>query len=413
MPKIIKIKPKKVELKPKLRVAAYARVSTDEKEQQRSFSAQISYYNDLIQRNPEWKFSGIYADLGISGTSTRNREEFHRLIADCEQGKIDLVLVKSISRFARNTVDSLSTIRKLKEKGVEVYFEKENIWTLDAKGEMLLTIMSSFAQEESRSISENTTWGKRKQFADGKGAVAYSRFLGYDKDFEINEEEAKIIRLIFRLFISGKTFYGVAQEMERRGIPSPAGRRKWYASTVKSIITNEKYKGDALLQKQYTTDFLQKKRKKNEGEIPQYYVEGHHKPIIPPPVFDYVQAEIVRRSKMGRYSGADIFANKVRCGCCGNWYGAKVWHSQDKYRRVIYRCNKKYQKGKEPCESPHFSESELKEIFMKALNLLIEEKEECIDNLKELIEDTCQTDELEVQQERLEAEIELLGIKTQ
>lgn len=389
MPKIIKIKPKKVELKPKLRVAAYARVSTDEKEQQRSFSAQISYYNDLIQRNPEWKFSGIYADLGISGTSTRNREEFHRLIADCEQGKIDLVLVKSISRFARNTVDSLSTIRKLKEKGVEVYFEKENIWTLDAKGEMLLTIMSSFAQEESRSISENTTWGKRKQFADGKGAVAYSRFLGYDKDFEINEEEAKIIRLIFRLFISGKTFYGVAQEMERRGIPSPAGRRKWYASTVKSIITNEKYKGDALLQKQYTTDFLQKKRKKNEGEIPQYYVEGHHKPIIPPPVFDYVQAEIVRRSKMGRYSGADIFANKVRCGCCGNWYGAKVWHSQDKYRRVIYRCNKKYQKGKEPCESPHFSESELKEIFMKALNLLIEEKEECIDNLKELIEDTC------------------------
>ena len=148
MPKIIKIKPKKVELKPKLRVAAYARVSTDEKEQQRSFSAQISYYNDLIQRNPEWKFSGIYADLGISGTSTRNREEFHRLIADCEQGKIDLVLVKSISRFARNTVDSLSTIRKLKEKGVEVYFEKENIWTLDAKGEMLLTIMSSFAQEK-------------------------------------------------------------------------------------------------------------------------------------------------------------------------------------------------------------------------------------------------------------------------
>ncbi len=290
--------------------------------------------------------------------------------------------------------------------------EKENIWTQDAKGEMLLTILSSFAQEESRSISENTTWGKRKQFADGKGAVAYSRFLGYDKDFEINEEEAKIIRLIFRLFISRKTFYRVAQEIERRGIPSPAGKRKWYASTVKSIITNEKYKGDALFQKQYTTDFLQKKRKKNEGEIPQYYVEGHHKPIIPPPVFDYVQAEIVRRSKMGRYSGADIFANKVRCGCCGNWYGVKVWHSQDKYRRVIYRCNKKYQKGKEPCESPHFSESELKEIFMKALNLLIEEKEECIDNLKELIEDACQTDDLEAQQESLETEMELLTEKS-
>ena len=199
--------------------------------------------------------------------------------------------------------------------------------------------------------------------------------------------------------------------MERRGIPSPAGKRKWYASTVKYILTNEKYKGDALLQKQYTTDFLQKKRKKNEGEIPQYYVEGHHKTIIPPPVFDYVQAEIVRRSKMGRYSGSDIFANKVRCGCCGNWYGAKVWHSKDKYRRVIYRCNKKYQKGKPPCESPHFSESELQEIFMKALNLLMEEKEECIDNLKELIEDTCQTDDLEVQQESLEEEMELLAEK--
>ena len=395
----------------KRRVAGYARVSTDRDEQATSYEAQMAYYKAYIENREDWEFVGMYSDEGISATNTKKRDGFKQMIEDALAGKIDLIITKSVSRFARNTVDSLSTIRKLKEKGVEVYFEKENIWTLDAKGEMLLTIMSSFAQEESRSISENTTWGKRKQFADGKGAVAYSRFLGYDKDFEINEEEAKIIRLIFRLFISGKTFYGVAQEMERRGIPSPAGRRKWYASTVKSIITNKKYKGDALLQKQYTTDFLQKKRKKNEGEIPQYYVEGHHKPIIPPPVFDYVQAEIVRRSKMGRYSGADIFANKVRCGCCGNWYGAKVWHSQDKYRRVIYRCNKKYQKGKEPCESPHFSESELKEIFMKALNLLIEEKEECIDNLKELIEDTCQTDELEVQQERLEAEIELLTEK--
>ncbi|MDY5791003.1 MAG: recombinase family protein, partial [Oliverpabstia intestinalis] len=249
------------------------------------------------------------------------------------------------------------------------------------------------------------------KFADGKGTLAYSRFLGYDKDFKINEEEAKVVRLIYRLFISGKSPYGVGKELERRKIPSPAGKPKWHASTVKSILTNEKYKGDALLQKQYTTDFLQKKRKKNEGEIPQYYVENHHEAIIPPPVFEYVQAEIVRRSKMDRYSGANIFANKVRCGCCGNWYGAKVWHSNDKYRRIIYRCNRKYQKGKEPCESPHYDEWELKEIFMKALNMLMEEKDECIANLQELIEDTCQIDDLEVQQESLEEEMELLAEK--
>ena len=395
----------------KRRVAGYARVSTDRDEQATSYEAQMAYYKSYIESRSDWEFVGMYSDEGISATNTKRRDGFNQMIEDALAGKIDLIITKSVSRFARNTVDSLTTIRKLKEKGVEVYFEKENIWTLDAKGEVLLTIMSSLAQEESRSISENTTWGKRKQFADGKGTLAYSRFLGYDKDFKINEEEAKVVRLIYRLFISGKSPYGVGKELERRKIPSPAGKPKWHASTVKSIITNEKYKGDALLQKQYTTDFLQKKRKKNEGEIPQYYVENHHEAIIPPPVFEYVQAEIVRRSKMDRYSGANIFANKVRCGCCGNWYGAKVWHSNDKYRRIIYRCNRKYQKGKEPCESPHYEEWELKEIFMKALNMLMEEKDECIANLQELIEDTCQINDLEVQQESLEEEMELLAEK--
>lgn len=393
----------------KRRVAGYARVSTDSEEQATSYEAQMAYYKGYIESREDWDFVGMYSDEGISGTNIKRREGFNQMIEDALAGKIDLIITKSVSRFARNTVDSLSTIRTLKEKGIEVYFEKENIWTLDSKGELLISIMSSLAQEESRSISENTTWGKRKQFADGNGTLAYSRFLGYDKDFKINEEQAITVRLIYKLFIGGKTAYGVAKELEARGILSPAGKTKWHTSTVKSILSNEKYKGDALLQKQYTTDFLQKKRKKNEGEIPQYYVQGHHEAIIPPPVFDYVQAETDRRNKMGRYSGSDIFANKIRCGCCGNWYGAKVWHSNDPYRSVIYRCNKKYQKGKKPCESPHFAEWELKDIFIKALNKLMEEKDECIANLQELIEDTCGTAELEEQQECLKGETEILA----
>lgn len=392
----------------KRKVAGYARVSTDHEEQATSYDAQMAYYKTYIEGRNDWEFVGMYSDEGISATNTKHREGFNQMIRDAMDGKIDLIVTKSVSRFARNTVDSLSNIRKLKEKGVEVYFEKENIWTLDAKGELLITIMSSLAQEESRSISENTTWGKRKQFADGKATLAYSRFLGYDKDFKINEEQAKTVRLIYKLFMSGKSLYGIARELEKRGILSATGNKKWYCNTVKSILINEKYRGDALLQKQYTTDFLQKRRKKNEGEIPQYYVEDHHEAIIEPEVFDYVQEEMKKRNRKKGYSGNSIFSNKIRCGCCGEWYGSKVWHSNDKYRKVIYRCNKKYQKGKKPCESPHVSENEVKKVFLKALNQLLEEKEECIANLRELIEDTCQIEILEKEQKSLEQENEIL-----
>lgn len=359
----------------KKRVAAYARVSTHDDDQLDSLSAQRSYYETLINGKREWIYAGVYYDEGITGISYAHREAFQRLISDCERGKVDLIITKSVSRFARNTVDSLTTIRKLKEKGIEVYFEKENIWTLDAKGELMITIMSSLAQEESRSISENTTWGKRKQFADGKGSVAYSWFLGYDKDFKINEEQAATVRLIYRLFISGLSFYAITKELESRGIKSPSGKDRWHISTVKSILTNEKYRGDALLQKQYTTDFLQKKRKTNNGEIPQYYVEEHHEAIIPPAQFDFVQAELARREQNGRYSGVSIFSNKIKCGCCGGWYGSKVWHSTDKYRKVIYRCNRKYGKDTPPCNTPHLTEEEIKQLFLKALNALMEAKE--------------------------------------
>ena len=202
-------------------------------------------------------------------------------------------MTKSVSRFARNTVDSLTTIRKLKEHGTEVYFEKENIWTFDSKGELLLTIMSSLAQEESRSISENCTWGQRKRFADGKVTVPFSRFLGYDRgedgNLVVNPEQAVTVKRIYSLFLQGKTPHGICQILMDDGIPSPSGKKKWNQSTVKSILMNEKYKGCALLQKGYTEDYLTKKRVKNDGAVPQYYVEESHPYIIEPEVFDRVQ----------------------------------------------------------------------------------------------------------------------------
>ncbi len=289
MKKITKIESKLTAITKRKRVAAYARVSVESERMQHSLSAQVSYYNSYIQKNPEWEFAGIYADYGISGTSLQKRDEFNRMLSDCEAGKIDLILTKSVSRFARNTVDSLTTIRLLKEHNVECYFEKENIWTFDSKGELLLTIMSSLAQEESRSISENVTWGHRKRFADGKVSVPYGRFLGYDRgedgNLVVNEAEAVIIRRIYSLFLEGLTPYAIAKKLTAEHIPTPGGKTIWRGSTVRSILQNEKYKGDALLQKVFTTDFLSKKKKKNEGEVPQYYVEGNHEAIISPEVF--------------------------------------------------------------------------------------------------------------------------------
>ncbi len=260
----------------KRRVAGYARVSTDSDEQFTSYEAQVDYYTKFIKSKPEWGFVDVYTDEGISGTNTKKREGFKKMISDALSGKIDLIVTKSVARFARNTVDSLVTIRKLKEAGVECYFEKENIYTFDGKGELLITIMSSLAHEESRSISENITWGQRKRFSDGKVHVAYKNFLGYKKGangkLEIIEEEAKIVRLIYSLFIKGKTASSIANYLTRNNIQTPARKDIWQKSTVDSILTNEKYKGDALLPKKFTIDFLEKKMKKNEGEIPQYNV---------------------------------------------------------------------------------------------------------------------------------------------
>ena len=264
----------------KRRVAAYARVSTDSEEQLTSYEAQVDYYTRYIQSKSDWKFVGVYTDEGISAVNTKRREGFNRMVADALDGKIDLIVTKSVSRFARNTVDSLSTIRKLKAAGCECYFEKENIYTFDGKGELLLTIMSSLAQEESRSISENVTWGQRKSFSDGKVHLPYKRFLGYEKGADgrpaVVEEEAAVVRLIYRLFLEGRTQAGICKHLESLGILSPSGKKTWTKTTVTSILTNEKYKGDALLQKKFTVDFLEKKMKVNQGEVPQYYVENSH-----------------------------------------------------------------------------------------------------------------------------------------
>ena len=370
----------------KKRVAAYARVSTDNEEQLSSYEAQVEYYTNHIRSNPDWRFAGVYTDEGISATSTKNREGFNRMVVDALAGKIDLIITKSVSRFARNTVDSLTTVRQLKEKGIEVYFEKENIWTLDSKGELLITIMSSLAQEESRSISENVTWGQRKRFADGKVSLPYGRFLGYDKGEdglpEINEEEAVTVKLIYRMFLEGSTPHAIAKHLTAKGVLSPGGKDRWLQGTVKSILQNEKYAGNAVLQKTFTVDFLTKKKKVNEGEIPQYYVENSHPAIIEPEVYNMVQKEFERRKKSKhRYSGNDIFASRIICGECGGFYGAKVWHSNSKYRRVIYQCNNKF-KNKVKCKTPHFTEETIKELFVKAVNRLLSDRDKIIDGLK-------------------------------
>lgn len=396
----------------KRKVAAYARVSTDHEEQQSSYEAQVSYYTDYIQSRTDWEFAGIFADEGISGCSIKGRQGFQAMIEEALNGGINLIITKSVSRFARNTVDSLSTIRKLKEHNVECYFEKENIWTFDSKCELMLSILSSISQEESRSISENVTWGHRRRMADGKVSVPFGRFLGYDRgehgELIVNEKEAEIVREIYRLFLSGLTPHGIGKELTSRGIPTPGGKVKWTASTVKSILTNEKYKGDALLQKTFTPDYLTKKTKKNDGQIPQYYVENSHPAIVTSEMYDAVQAEMERRNACkSRYSGVDILASKLICGECGSFYSPKVWHSTDQYRRTIYQCGHKYKGCK--CSTPNLTAEAIHAVFIRAFNELINNKNEIIRNLRESIELASDMTELESKRDAANNEVLFLA----
>ena len=395
----------------KRKVAAYARVSTDSDEQFTSYEAQIDYYTQYIKARDDWEFIEVYTDEGITGTSTKHREGFKRMVADALAGRIELIVTKSVSRFARNTVDSLTTIRLLKEHGVECYFEKENIWTFDGKGELLITIMSSLAQEESRSISENCTWGQRKRIADGKVSIPFSNMLGFKRgpqgEVLVDQEQAVIVKRIYNMFLNGLSPYAIADRLTQKGIPSPTGKKTWYGDIVRSILTNEKYKGDALLQKSYTIDFLTKKKAVNNGVLQQVYVEGNHEAIIPPETFELVQVELKRRSESKqRYSGVGLYSSRIICGECGSYYGSKVWHSNsDKYKQIIFRCNGKYKNGKARCSTPHVTEEVMQELFVAAVNKLIEKRSEIIEGLRNTAEKMYDTKGLQTEAEQLSDEM--------
>lgn len=350
------------------RAAAYARVSSDHAEQLTSYAAQVEYYTRYIRARSDLIFAGVYADEGITGTSTAHRQGFRQMIEDALAGKIDLIITKSVSRFARNTVDSLSTIRLLKAHGVECFFEKENIRTFDGRGELLLTIMASLAQEESRSVSENCTWGQRKRFADGKVTVPFSRFMGYDRGGDgglvINEEQARVVRRIYELFLRGESPCGIARQLTAEGVPTPSGGQGWSRHTVKSILTNEKYKGDALLQKVFTVDYLTKRKKLNEGEVPQYYVEGSHEGIISAEMYEQAQARF--DEERGGPPSDPLFEKRLVCGRCGGVYAPKVWHSTRGFRKAVWKC------PNVGCTAPHLVEAEIRLIFVKAVNSLPE-----------------------------------------
>lgn len=360
----------------KRRTAAYVRVSTSSEEQLNSYEAQKDYFPKFIAARPNWEYVGLYCDEGLSGTSSTHRPEFKRMVADALDGKIDLIVTKSISRFARNTLDTLTTVRRLKEAGCEVWFEKENLYSLDGKGEFILTLLSSMAQEESRSLSENVKWGFRKRFAEGKYSLPYAQFLGYkrgkDGKPEIIEEEAKIIRLIYRLYLEGDSFLGVATYLIKQGIPTPGGKVIWQACTVQSILTNEKYYGAALLQKTFTEDFLTKKARKNLGELPQFFIENDHEPIVSKTVFMEVQRRIQREAFINPLLHS--FSNKLICGECKGKYGCKSVGAYKEprpghTRYNIWYCNRKYTLSHEK-RTPTISEPVLNHLFGEAVQQL-------------------------------------------
>lgn len=379
-------------------MAAYCRVSTDHLEQLSSYEAQVRYYTNYIENHPDYEWAGIYADEGISATNTKKREQFNKMIKDCKAGKIDVIITKSISRFARNTLDCLNYVRQLKDLGVGIIFEKENIDTLDAKGEVLLTILSSLAQDESRSISENCTWGIRRRFEQGKVQVNHKQFLGYTKDEEgnlvINKKQAETVKRIYTDYLAGKGPNRIAKELESDGILNWNGKTKWYGTTIKSMLGNEKYKGDAILQKTYTVNFLTKERAINKGEVPKYYVEESHPAIIEKDMWEAVQLEIERRQGYVERHGIkqldfikvqdNPFTGRVICGECGSAFGRKTWNSTDEdLKRRVWQCNRKYEKkGEVRCGNKHVDEEVLFKAFVSSFNALVENKEHFMEKWK-------------------------------
>ena len=372
----------------KLRVAAYARVSTSSDAQETSYESQCIYYTNYISTNPSWTFAGIYADEGISGTTTKNREQFNKMIEDCKAHKIDMIITKSISRWARNTIDSLQYIRLLKDLNITVLFEKENINTMDESGEFLITVMSSLAQQESGSISANVRMGIQYQMQQGKGRLNTTCFLGYAKEddqLKIVPDEAVTIRRIYREYLEGFSPCMIANRLASDNILSPAGKPNWYQSTVVSILSNEKYCGDLLLQKYYVPDFLTHRVVKNEGQLPQYYIEDAHDPIIPKEVFYQVQGELQRRSVHNgkiRFGSGSSLKGRLVCGKCGN-----ILKRYKKGKEIIWICKDRSYEAKgtnnqrdilTKCECRHITDFEIKDAIITVLNTLPERRDEIL-----------------------------------
>lgn len=378
--------------KRKLRVAAYCRVSTEEEEQQNSFEVQVAYYTDKITHHEGWQLAGIFADDGISGVSTKKREQFNKMIELCRKKKIDLILTKSISRFARNTLDCIKHVRILKSWGIPVIFEKENIDTSNMNSEMILTCLSSFAQAESESISGNVTKGIRMGYRQGRFSFRYKNFLGYrkgpDGEPEIVPEEAKIIRLIAQNYLNGDSLRTIKETLESMGVPTATGNQNWSTEAIQRILQNEKYMGDVLLQKTYTADFIEGKVKKNNGELPQYYIKDNHPAIIPREMFYQIQEEIARRkskkpanakkakTNRGRFTSKYALSERLVCGNCGCYFRRVTWSIHGR-KQIVWRCINRLECGPKVCkDSPSLKEDELYSAILKAIRSLVQGHQE-------------------------------------
>ena len=372
--KITAIAPKKVLVPKRKNVAAYARVSSGKDAMLHSLSAQISYYNSYIQQHGDWCFAGVYADEALTGTKD-NRPEFQRMIADCKAGEIDMIITKSISRFARNTVTLLETVRGLKALGVDVYFEEQNIHSMSGDGELMLAILASFAQEESLSASENVKWRIRNDFKQGKLPLNFKQFYGYsrtaDGDFEIVKKEAEVIQYIAKRYMDGLGFTLIARELNEQGIKSPFGG-EWAPKSVKRMITSEKNIGDLLLQKFFRRDHITKKTVTNVGQFDRYYIEDNHEGIIEKELYNEIQQEISKRAKKNKCKESGQvypFTGLIYCGNCGAHYRRKVSHCSDKYRRSFWNCSTYLYKGKSVCHTKQIPEEELYRLSCEVLGL--------------------------------------------
>ena len=387
-------------MKRKLQVAAYCRVSTEEEEQQSSYEAQCSYYTDKIMTNPEWTMAGIFADEGITGTSTKKRDDFNRMIRKCRKGKINLILTKSISRFARNTLDTIKYTRMLRAMGIGIYFEKENINTLDMDSEMLITMLGAFAQAESESISRNVAWGKRKAIQDGKVYVNFNRLYGYylkeDGTPGINPEQADAVKLMFTRYMAGDSSRIIARKLDEAGVPTLSGKSIWDAATIKAILKNEKYCGDVLAQKTFKECVIGGKVQKNTGQLPQVLVQNNHPAIINRELFYEVQEEIKRRNaarspstkaSTGRscYSSKYALSERLVCGECGTLYRRCTWTIRGN-KKIVWRCVSRLDHGTKYCkQSPTMEETALQRAIMDAVNSAMDSKEDIVKGITDAV----------------------------